>query len=857
MSLWSNKQTNEYEMREVVDLDSYIAQVDGRNSLNILDITSDDNGSDSTMSIDEGYKYNYEQRNFEGDEAEQSLVNNNENSSNDIEGGEVHKNILNKQKKAKSIDQQSNKAKHIDFPDLYNTSFFPKSADLKWVHHDSKDGLHTYIEPLTGSIIMESIEDDNQKILVDGSRLKVNNNPITYYSYEISNDNQYVLFTTNLTKQWRHSTLSNVYIFDIARQSLLPLNNMSTIHSTPAISQSLWSPSGHQLAYVMNNDLYVTNLVNHTRITYDGSSTIFNGVLDWVYEEEVFDSNLAMWWSPDSTHIAYLRSNETNVHDIRLQHYTQENSIYPEETVVKYPKPGAPNPQVSLHVHSLLSNTSVVLTSNSAMNITANITSNFKEFNETDRIITDVLWATNSSTHLLFKQTNRVQDIELTSLVTFNKSGAVIENVRTYKPADDGWIESSQSMIYLSTSYRAKKSKHTTWLTVGKYEVIPRTIVIDRKRNFLHYISTEQSHLERHLYRINLNSTNPSSTKMCLTCSDDPTQHAYYSASFSSLSGYYVLDYMGPDVPTSVVKSVDNPKFEKVLQDNSALKELISNYELPKARMVTVKSGGVSMDARELLPPDFDATKKYPVLFQVYGGPGSQTAAYTFELNWSTFLASKLGYIVVNVDGRGTGFKGRKYRVGVKGRLGELETIDQINAAKHWASLEYVDPARIAIWGWSYGGYLTSKVIEANSGLFIAGMAVAPVTDWRYYDSIYTERYMLTPQMNPDGYNKSAVNNMEGFNNAKFFLVHGTADDNVHFQNSAVLVNKLIQANVHNYQVQYFPDSDHNIDHGNANQNLYYLLTNFLWESFGGKEYLHVRKELNGHFSGPLTSSEH
>ncbi|KAI9283253.1 Alpha/Beta hydrolase protein [Sporodiniella umbellata] len=578
-----------------------------------------------------------------------------------------------------------------------------------------------------------------------------------------------------------------------------------TINSVPSISYTLWSPSGHTLAYIMDNNIYITNLVEHNRVTLDGSKVVLNGVLGWVYEEDVFGRDHAIWWSPDSTHLAYLKFDEKDVPNYRLQYYMKKNSSYPEEVDVKYPKPGAPNPLVSLHVYSLSSKNSLMLTSNLSVNVTADISSDFKEFNISNRILTDVTWATNTSTHLLFKQTNRVQDHEITSLATIANNSAHIESIRVYKPSDSGWVDISQSMTYIST--KANNSNQSTVSYADK-----------------------RSRLERHVYRIQLNSKLPGSTKTCLTCPKDPEDHAYYSVSFSPLKRFYVLSYEGPGVPTTAIKSTDNEGLNKVLTNNESLQRLLKSFDLPRTRMTSVKSGGVDMDAMEILPPDFDATKKYPVLFCVYGGPGSQLVDYRFDLSWSTFLASKLGYIIVTVDGRGTGFRGRKYQMGIRGRLGELETIDQINAAKHWASLEYVDKARIAIWGWSYGGYLTAKVIEANSGLFAAGLAVAPVTDWKYYDSVYTERYMLTPEMNPKGYEQSAVNKMEGFENTKFLLLHGTADDNVHFQNSAALVSKLMQANIHSYQVQYFPDSNHDISFGNANQNLYHMLTNFLWE---------------------------
>lgn len=317
-----------------------------------------------------------------------------------------------------------------------------------------------------------------------------------------------------------------------------------------------------------------------------------------------------------------------------------------------------------------------MVTSNSTLNSTVKTTDTFFELDDIDRLITDVIWSTETNTHLIFKQTNRVQDIEITNLVTIGDhlNQTHVENIRTYKPNDGGWIEPGQTMVYIPNTKKndtavkyldiidngkgflhlavlkaTEKDSKPSWLTSGKWEVVPGTVVVDIQRQFVHYVSTERSHLERHLYKIDLSQPKPSLTKTCVTCPDDISRHAYYTTTFSPKYGYYILQYEGPDTPFTVVKSVDNSTFETVLQDNQALKDLLSTYELPRTRMVSVMSGGVEMDAMEILPPDFDVSKKYPVLFHVYGGPGSQIASYRFELSWSTFLASKLGYIVVTV----------------------------------------------------------------------------------------------------------------------------------------------------------------------------------------------------------------
>ncbi|ORE02181.1 hypothetical protein BCV72DRAFT_309359 [Rhizopus microsporus var. microsporus] len=769
-------------------------------------------------------------------------------------------------------------SKRLEFDDVFNFSFTVKRASLVWVENDPRDGIYTFRDPVSNDILIESIEDRKSEVFVEAKDLRIKDRLLDVHSFDLSHDSKYLLLRTNVTKQWRHSYLSSIYIYRRSDKALFPLTNTSTVDTEPKIAYAAWSPTGHKVAYVMNNDIYVTDLKSHYRITFDGSKTVFNGVPDWVYEEEVFATNFALWWSPDSTHIAFLKLDETEVPEYHLQLYTASGSSYPKETNIKYPKAGSPNPIVSLHVHSFLTNTTVDVTTSSEDNTILHA-NQYKDFAKNDRLIVDVAWCTSAHSHLLFKQTNRVQDHQFTNLAVLDPldiGNSTVHKIQEYKPKDKGWIDIAQSMVYLPSNksdrvqfldiadneegfphlaiVTVKDNGHTqvSWLTSGEWEVVSGTVEVDPVRQLVHFISTERSPYERHLYSISLKEEYPASSKVCITCPNSPDEHAYYSVSFSPKSGYYILNYEGPGIPNTVVKKVNDTSFKAVLEDNLDLRLLLRDYDLPKMHMKTITSDDVEMTAMEVVPPDFDASKKYPVLFHVYGGPGSQLVSYKFELSWQTFVASQLGFVVVTVDGRGTGFRGRDYRVGVRGRLGELEVIDQVNAGRHWASLDYVDEYRMAIWGWSYGGYMTTRVLEANSGVFSTGMAVAPVTDWRFYDSVYTERYMLTPKLNPQGYNRSAVNNMAGFKNAKYLLVHGTGDDNVHFQHSATLVDKLTLADIHNYRVHFFTDSDHAINYHNANRNVYYILTEFLLESFGGHQYKHIYSEANGKFSGPL-----
>ncbi|KAI7907275.1 dipeptidyl peptidase IV N-terminal region-domain-containing protein [Cokeromyces recurvatus] len=798
-----------------------------------------------------------------------------------------------------SEDQEIiNGSKRIQFDDIFDSSFTVKKTNLVWVENDPRDGIYTYRDPNSNDILLESIEDKKSQIFVKAEDLKTKEGTLDVEAFTLSHDAEYLLLQTNITSQWRHSALFNAYIYHVSDKKIIPL----LTNSTSKIAYAVWSPTNHLLAYVLNNDIYITDLKQHTRVTFDGSATVFNGVPDWVYEEEILASNFALWWAPDSSYLAFLRFDETNVPEYHMQMYTTalNHTAYPDEYNIRYPKAGSPNPLVSLHVYSLANDSIITVTEPTSssvshyINILQNGDRNFHGFKEEeDRLIVDVAWATsNNRSHLLFKQMNRIQDHELTAVVQIDHkhiNNSTVKLIREYKPNDGGWIDVAQSMVYLPPTTKDQEIENIlfryldildneagfahlaivtvlnknqmiehqiSWLTTGEWEVISGTVEVDVNRQVIHFISTKRSPYERHLYKISLNHHDPTSTITCITCPKDPEEHAYYSASFSPKSGYYILNYEGPDIPKTSVKKVDDPLFETVLEDNNDLRNILKDYNLPKMHMKTISNEGFEMACMEVVPADFDPHKKYPVLFHVYGGPGSQLVSYRFDLSWQTFVASQLGIIVVTVDGRGTGFRGRKYRVSVRGKLGELETIDQVNAGRYWAKLDYVDEYRMAIWGWSYGGYMTSKVIESNDGVFSTGMAVAPVTDWHFYDSVYTERYMKTPELNPEGYEHSAVNNMTGFRNAKYLLVHGTGDDNVHFQHTAVLIDKLTLEDIHSYRVQIYTDNNHAIKYHNANKNVYYLLTEFLTESFGGQEYRHIYNEMNGRFSGPLSEND-
>ncbi|CAI2164023.1 5806_t:CDS:10 [Funneliformis geosporum] len=743
-----------------------------------------------------------------------------------------------------------NIANRIQFDDLYNSSFSPEYKDLIWNEADGEDGTFVYRD-YNDDIILERISDRKKQTLVKGSDLidvsALAQIHLAYFDFSISPDSNYVLLSTNRTKQWRYSHFSNYLIFNITSKSLFPLTKPIDDDHQAVISYARWSPVGHTVAFIKDNDVYISvDLVDVRRITFDGSAVVFNGMPDWIYEEEVLRADNAIWWSDDGKRLAYLRLNESEVPEYRFPMYMNGFNVdpYPKEVVIRYPEPGYPNPIVTFHIYDL----ETPLRSQSAAILFED------DFPDDDKLITEVLWAGNEK--ILVRVMNRIQDLARVVLVDSNlRTGVTIREENANK-MDGGWYEINKSWVYKKKSGSLEQdgyidvvvnqgydhlalfspidSSTPKFLTSGKWEVDGSVLAVDYKQELIYFISTEKSSTERHIYSVTWDGKN----RTALT---DISNEGYYSASFSPGAQYYNLRYEGPGIPWQKVLKVGDKSFGMVLTENNGLKELMNSLELPTKKHLTININGNTFNAIEIRPPGMDDSgkEKYPVLFNIYGGPASQIVNTKFTVDWHMFLASsdRLKYITVLVDTRGTGFQGRSFRCVVRGRLGEIESEDIINAGRHWAGLPYVDSNRMAIWGWSFGGFLTTKIIESDSGVFQVGMAVAPVTDWRqvviFYDSIYTERYMKTPAQNQKGYEYSAITNMTGFEHAKFLVVHGTGDDNVHFQNTANLIDRLTLASVHNYRVQFYTDSNHNIFNHNANRELYYLLTEYLWQSFG------------------------
>ncbi|KAL1841470.1 hypothetical protein VTJ49DRAFT_7025 [Mycothermus thermophilus] len=714
------------------------------------------------------------------------------------------------------------------------------TTSVTWVASDTDGDFITWASD--GSLVFENVVSGNRTVFLSADKIPANS-----YDYQISPDRSKVLWAIDYTKQYRYSYFANYLVQDVATGQTEQL----VADPKGDIQYATWSSaSSSTVAFVRGNNLFLWDQGKVTQITNNGSPDLFNAVPDWVYEEEIFGTDHTLWFSPDGQKIAFLSFNETGVETFTVQYHMDGQQFppsYPRELKLRYPKVGTTNPTVALNLLDVKTKKVTPVSINA--------------WPADDLIIGEVAWVTDGHDKLIYRAFNRVQNLEKLVLVD-TKTGK--SSVTRQRDGTDGWLENNHAITYIGEVKRKggrdrhsnKNSDKDRWyldmsdasgwnhlylfsldgknitLTSGKWEVSV-VLKVDTQRGLVYYASTENHPTERHLYSVSYIT----GKKTPLV---DPKTPAVWSASFSDRAGYYILRYAGPDVPYQELYSVDNPKKPiRVVNDNARLYNALKEYKLPKIEYIDLPHpSGFKLSSMLRLPANFDPKKKYPVLLTPYGGPNAQEVNKAFKsIGWAAYIASdpELEFITFTVDGRGTGYRGRAFRSAVAGHLGEFEAQDQIWAAK-WLAEKYsfVDKERIGIWGWSYGGYLSAKVVEVGDPIISFAVSTAPVVDWRLYDTMYTERYMKTPALNEEGYNKSAVRNVEGFKKLRgqFLIQHGTGDDNVHAQHSLALQDLLMGAGVgpEKLEVTYFTDSDHSIRYNKQNAFVYKQLTKKLFE---------------------------
>ncbi len=675
------------------------------------------------------------------------------------------------------------------------------------------DGKHYSVNEQSG-IYQYSYESfinksNSQSLIISGS----------FDDYSFSSDEKYMLLATDSQPIYRYSFTAKWQVYDLNSKTF------KSVFEGKPVQEPTFSPDATKVGFVFENNLYYQDLANGkvTQITTDGKKNeIINGICDWVYEEE-FGFVRHFEWNADGTALAFVKFDETKVREFYIPVY--ENNLYPYEMRFKYPKAGEDNSKVSLHVFDLKSGKT------STINLTA-----------VENYYIPKIKFTQDKNTLAVLTSNRHQNKVDVNFVEINSQKVN----KLFSETDEKWIDTDNFTLeflddngFLWTSERDgnrhiyhydKTGKLKNQITKGDWEVtdfygynsIDNSVYFQSNSHNGNRISTENQ-----VQKIGLDGKN-----MVYLTDKNGTNSAEFSKTFE----YFINSYSSnSQPPTNYLRSGEDNKELAVILENSAPASRLAADGVGTKEFFTMKVNGADLNAYIIKPKDFDKKKKYPVLMYQYSGPGSQTVSNSWvNINdqWHFMLAQK-GYLVVCVDGRGTGGKGAAFKKQTYMDLGKKEVDDQIEVARQLSKYEYVDASRIGIWGWSYGGYMSSNCIFRGGDVFKLAIAVAPVTNWRYYDTVYTERFMRTPQENPNGYDKNSPITYAGQFNDKedhFLLIHGTADDNVHVQNSMDLATALISQNKQ-FDMMIYPDKNHGIYGGKTRFQLYTLMTNYILEN--------------------------
>ena len=692
-------------------------------------------------------------------------------------------------------------------------TFYPKT--IKGINPSEDGKYYTSIERDKSKIeIVKYDYSSNNKVATLFSNISFNK--FEFSDYKLSNDQNWLLLFNSKESIYRRSSKSFYYIYDIQNNLLKPLADSSLGKQRLAS----FSPDNRKIAYVRNNNIYYTYLVDTLEIPVTSNGKInelINGATDWVYEEE-FSIHKGFFWSPDGSKIAYYVFDERDVKQFEMEIY---DNLYPSQYKFKYPKAGEDNSLIAVKVFDL---------------------DNLKTFDfdigkNPDIYIPRIIWSKGNNELIVFKM-NRLQNkLELLSGKFNNQnnpnSGVNIKKI--YSETSSTYIDIHDNTFFISKDefiwtserngfnhiYLVNYSNNTEKrLTSGKWDVT-NVYGFSSKDQTIYFQAAKSSPTEREIYSLNLNSNQLNEISKLKGTND---------ADFSTNFQYFINTHSDANHPFTFTLNNKNGEILKVLEENKNLNKKMRKFDLvEKTFFKILNEDGLDLNAWIMKPKVLDTVKKHPLLMFVYGGPGINTVNNSWSwMNyfWFQYLVKK-GFIVVSVDSRGTGFRGKEFKHSTYLQLGKLETEDQIFVAKKLGELNYIDENNIGIFGWSYGGYMSSLCISKGAEVFNSAIAVAPVTNWRFYDNIYTERFMRTPEENGDNYDVNSPINHVGKIKGNYLLIHGTADDNVHFQNSMEMVNSLVKSNIE-FDFFAYPNKNHGISGGYTRLHLYNKMTNFL-----------------------------
>jgi dipeptidyl-peptidase 4 len=715
---------------------------------------------------------------------------------------------------AMAFTLQSQTRQQITLEDIFSKNTF--RAETVAGLRSMNDGEHyTTLEGRTK--IMKNSYRTGQAVSELFDISKVKKSPIAAFTdFAFSEDETKILLTTKVQPIYRHSFTAEYYIWNSVTEDISALSDKG------AQQLATFSPDGERVAFVRGNNLFIKNLKfgNETQITWDGKENeIINGAPDWVYEEE-FGFNKAFWWSPDSKFLAFIRFDETKVPEFTMTMYggdspvIEDNRLYPGQETLKYPKAGETNSTVSVLSYELYSKLL------NKVNIGA----------EPDIYIPRLKWTPDSKDLVVMRMNRRQNQLDVLYANPFTGESRPIFSEKNDRFIDESFLD---DFTYLDDGRFIVNSERNGWshlylydrlgflqgqLTKGDYDVT-NFYGYDPSQKLFYYQAAVESPLRREVYFVSLDGK-----KQGKISTQAGTNHVNFSKNFN----YYINYHSSSQTPQLVTLHDKKNRVIRTLQDNTALKNKMQGYNIPQKEFFSFKTPeGTVLHGIMIKPVNFNPSNRYPVLITQYSGPNSQQVTDSWKgISWNDYLAQE-GFIVVTVDPRGTAARGEEFRKVTYLQLGKYESDDMVEAVRHLGSLPYVDKGNIAIYGWSYGGFMTLLTMQKGGELLKAGISVAPVTNWRFYDTIYTERFMRTPRENPDGYDDNSPLSYPGDIKGRLLIVHGSADDNVHAQNTYEFTEKLVQAGV-DFDMAIYTNRNHGIRGGNTTMHLYNKMTRFL-----------------------------
>ena len=714
--------------------------------------------------------------------------------------------------------------KNIELEDIYSPKFYAKTVRGM---NSMKDGK-TYASFERGELNIYNYKTGKLEktlfgiadLVMEGEDL-----PIAFSDYELSANEDKMLVATDIESIYRHSYHATYYVYDFKTKALQPLSDNGKQRL------ATFSPDATKVAFMRDNNLFIKDLETgeEKQFTKDGLyNHIINGAPDWVYEEE-FSFSQGFYWSPDSKKIAFMKFDESNVREFQMEEF---EGLYPDWYSFKYPKAGEDNSIVEIYVYDLESGKTVKMDTGK----------------ETDIYLPRIAW-TKDANVLAIQRLNRHQNhLEILAAdATTGKSRVFYDETNDYYiDITDDWHFLEDGKRFLMTSERSGYNHiylcnldgtQAKQLTSGAWDV---TAVYGFDGKEVYFQAAKNTPVDRQIYAVNLKG------QMREVIGREGTNSATFSNDFS----YLININSTISQPRQFELYTNKGKLVRVLEDNHEFAERIKDYNLGEKKLMKISDPAfvlpdgtqVDVDAWQILPPDFDPAKKYPVLIYVYGGPGHQTVnnAWADSDFWWLQLLAQHGIISVSINNRGSGAQGEVFKKMTYLQLGKYETEDMITLAKYMAKQPYVDGSRIGIYGWSYGGFMAANGITKGADVISTAVSVAPVTNWRYYDNVYTERFMRTPQENPDGYDlNSPVHNTELIK-GNYLLCHGSGDDNVHYQNAMELIKAMI-SNGKQFDLMIYPNKNHGIyggyeyGMGECRMHLFNKIDNFLFEHLLGE----------------------